>query len=218
MTHPHTLARRRARRTLGLLAVAAGVVFGAMPAAAHASLTDSNPTDGTTLAEPPAEITLEFSEPVQGNFVQVAVLDSDDSHHEDGEPIVAGSTVTQAVDGLAGGEYRISFRVGSSDGHPVTGVLTFTVAAPADEEAEPTQPPPQTQPTQQGPPSEQAPEQAGTPKPTEQPAAADDEESGSAQRWLAAGAAVAAAAVLLFALLRRPGARGSRTESDTGPQ
>lgn len=218
MMQSRTHARLRARRTLVVLAFAAGVAFSALPAAAHASLTDSNPEDGSTLAEAPTEITLEFSEPVQSDFVQVAVLNSADSHHEDGEPVVGGNTVTQAVDELAAGDYRISFRVVSADGHPVTGVLTFTVDAPADEDAEPTQQPQQTQPPRQDPPPEQASEQVVSPAPTEQPVATDSNESGSAQRWLGAGAAVAAAAALLFAVVRRPGARHPGAGSETGPQ
>ena len=218
MMQSRTHARPRARRTLVVLAFAGGVAFSAPPAAAHASLTDSTPEDGSTLAEAPTEITLEFSEPVQSDFVHVAVLNSADSHHEDGEPVVGGNTVTQAVNELAAGDYRISFRVVSADGHPVTAVLTFTVDAPADEDAEPTQQPQQTQPPRQGQPPEQASEQVVSPAPTEQPVATDSNESGSAQRWLGAGAAVAAAAALLFAVVLRPGVRHPRAGSDTGPQ
>ena len=59
------------------------------------------------------------------------MLDETDGRHQQGEPVSSGATVTQAVGELEAGSYRISYRVGSADGHPVTGTLTFTVAAPA---------------------------------------------------------------------------------------
>lgn len=213
------------RRTLVLLTVAVAVVFSAGQAAAHARLVGSDPEDGATLDEAPAEVVLELSEAVQQEFTQVAVLDADEGHHETGEPVVAGSTVTQAVDALSAGEYRISYRVVSSDGHPVTGTLTFTVAASDGSGAESPAAPEQTQspatarPTQTQPPEEtEPPEQAGQPADTETPVASTEESGASPARWLGAAAAIAAAAALLVALLRRRGGSAAEHESDTGPQ
>lgn len=207
------------RRALVLVAAVAGVVLSATQAAAHTTLIGSTPEDGATLTGPPAEVTLEFNEPVQQDFTQVAVLDADDNHYEDGAPQVVGAIVTQAVHDLPAGDYRISYRVGSSDGHPVTGVLTFTVAAQAEESAEPSQTPGQSRPPVQTRP----PVETEAPEPVEQPtttdvAAAGEEDSGTSLRWLGAGAAVAAAAALLFALRRRPGGGPAPPESDTGQQ
>jgi hypothetical protein len=200
------------------VAAVAGLLLGATPAAAHTTLVDSNPGDGATLTGPPAEVTLEFSEPVPQDFTQVAVLDADDNHYEDGAAQVVGASVTQAVHDLPAGDYRISYRVGSSDGHPVTGVLTFTVAAQDDDRAKPSQTPGQTRLLEQTQPSANT----EAPAPVEQPAATDvaggEEDSGSALRWLGAGAAVAAAAALLFGLLRRPSGGAAPPESDTGQQ
>jgi methionine-rich copper-binding protein CopC len=207
------------RRTLILVAAAVVVVLSAAPAAAHATLTGSNPPDGTTVPEPPAEITLEFSEPVQREFVQVAVLDADDGHHETGEPDVVGGTVTQAVATLPAGEYRISYRVGSSDGHPVSGTVTFTVAGQDDAEPSPTPEPSTTSQPDQTQSADQTEQPTATPQvaTSETPVSAS-EESGSSLRWLGAAAAIAAAAALLFVLLRRPGSPEQPSESDTGPQ
>jgi hypothetical protein len=202
-----------------LVAAVAGVVLSATPAAAHTTLVGSNPEDGATLTGAPAEVTLEFNEPVQQEFTQVAVLDADDNHYEDGAPEVDGSIVTQAVQDLPAGDYRISYRVGSSDGHPVTGVLSFTVAAQDGDGAEPSQTPGQTRPPEQT----QPPVETEAPAPVDQPtatdvAAAGEEDSASSLRWLGAGAAVAAAAALLFVLRRRPGGGAAPPESDTGQQ
>lgn len=207
------------RNTLVVVAAVAGLVLGATPAAAHTTLVDSNPADEATLTGPPAEVTLEFSEPVPQDFTQVAVLDADDNHYEDGAAQVVGASITQAVHDLPVGDYRISYRVGSSDGHPVTGVLTFTVAALDEDGAEPSQTPGQTRLPEQTQPSANT----EAPAPVEQPtatdvAAAGEEDSGSALRWLGAGAAVAATAALLFGLLRRPSGGAAPPESDTGQQ
>lgn len=115
-----------------MTALAAGVVVSAGPAAAHSSLIGSTPEDGAVLAEAPSEVVLEFDEEVQPDFSQVAVLDAEENHFEDGDPESVGATVTQPVTELPAGDYRISFRVGSSDGHPVTGVVEFTVEEGVD--------------------------------------------------------------------------------------
>ena len=114
------------------LAGAAICLAAALPAVAHTELIGSSPADGATLTTPPAEVLLEFSEAVQAEFGQVAVLDDADVHHEQGNPQIVGATVTQGVDELSAGTYRISYRVGSADGHPITGTLTFTVTAAAE--------------------------------------------------------------------------------------
>jgi copper resistance protein C len=111
--------------------VAVFALTGAIPAAAHNELVGSTPPDGATVVTAPPEIVLEFDQPVQAQFSQVVVLDTADRHHERGEPLIEGATITQGLGDLAPGIYRISYRVGSADGHPITGTLTFTVAAAA---------------------------------------------------------------------------------------
>lgn len=123
-------SRPQRRRAAGVAAFVGVLAVGtASSAAAHTELVGSTPPDGATMETPPAEVVLEFSQPVQTQFAQVAVLDEADGHHEQGEPQVVGATVTQDVEELAPGTHRISYRVGSDDGHPVTGTLTFTIAA-----------------------------------------------------------------------------------------
>lgn len=125
MTH-----RRRARRrtvSVGVLGAALALTC-ALPAAAHNELVGSTPADGATVTTAPQEVVLEFDQPVQAPFTQVAVLDAADGHHEQGDPLVEGVTVTQGLGDLVPGTYRISYRLGSADGHPITGTVTFTVA------------------------------------------------------------------------------------------
>jgi hypothetical protein len=120
---------RLRRLGAGVACAVLGLALVASPAAAHNELIASSPTDKTTLDTAPTEIVLEFDQPVQTEFGLVAVLDATGLHHEQGEPEVVGSTVTQALGALNAGSYEISYRVSSADGHPITGTLTFTVAS-----------------------------------------------------------------------------------------
>ena len=109
----------------------AGLVLG-MPAtaAAHTELKSSNPAAGVTLDAAPATVELTFTQPVQAEFAQVAVLDAAQAHFESGAASVAGEVVSQAVTALPAGAYTVSWRVVAADGHPVTGTYAFSIAAP----------------------------------------------------------------------------------------
>src|SRR5829696_2960574 len=124
---------------VAMFAATVGLVVAAIPAAGHTDLVGSTPADGATVTTGPAEVVLEFNQPVDVEFGQVAVLDETDGRHEQGLPVASGATVTQAVGDLVAGSYRISYRVASADGHPISGTLTFTVASgAATTQSEPT--------------------------------------------------------------------------------
>ncbi|MGH8824056.1 MAG: copper resistance CopC family protein [Jiangellaceae bacterium] len=200
---------------LGVTVVGAGLGLAlvAAPAAAHNELTGSTPADRSTVATVPTEVVLEFDQAVQTDFGQVAVLDATGVHREQGEPEVVGSTVTQAVGTLAAGAYEISYRVGSADGHPITGTLTFTVVGTAATPAAPT-------------PSESSDPHEGMDhddhaSPTSEPVEATDAGGGASPLLLGAGgvaAAAALAAVVFFAMGgRRPGGPEGGEGAETGP-
>lgn len=110
-----------------VLAAVAGVVA---PASAHAMLKSSNPADGSTVTEPLADVRLVFTEDVPSEGTTVAVVGPDGASVTEGEPQIAGATVTQRLKpGLAGGAYTIAYRV-VSDGHPMGGELHFTLTNP----------------------------------------------------------------------------------------
>jgi copper resistance protein C len=118
------------RRALeGLAGAVAVLALCAGPAAAHNELIGSIPEDGTTVATAPEVVELAFDQPVQREFDQIAVLDEDDGHHEQGEVEIVGGRVRQPVGELEPGTYRITYRIVSADGHPVTGTVTFTVSS-----------------------------------------------------------------------------------------
>ncbi|MFE4371713.1 copper resistance protein CopC [Streptomyces sp. NPDC056835] len=118
--------------TVGVVACA---VLGASallapPAHAHTALASSNPADTSTLSAPPGEVALTFNEKMDGAYARVAVTGPDNRSVTSGGTRVKDRTVTQALNAAApAGRYTVAFRVVSTDGHPVTGSLTYTLAA-----------------------------------------------------------------------------------------
>ncbi|GGD08212.1 copper resistance CopC family protein [Nocardioides daphniae] len=127
-------ARPRVGATVvAVVAAAATVLLGAAPALAHAGLTGSSPEDGTSLTELPTEVVLTFSEEVR-TPATVVVTGPDGAGLQSGEATVEGDEVRQPVErGRAAGEHTIAYRVISSDGHPITGQVRFTLEGEGSE-------------------------------------------------------------------------------------
>ena len=130
---------RRAITVITLVVVVAFVVvavapaFAAAPAslALHARLVGSTPKDGSSV-ETAEQVVLAFNENVDATFVKVSVQGPDGSETA-GPPTVAGPEVTQVLSpDLPSGTHTVTYRVVSTDGHPVAGTVTFTTTqAPA---------------------------------------------------------------------------------------
>ena len=126
-----------ARVTRALLGVAAclGLLLTAQvaaggPASAHSRLQTTVPAAGAAVDASPAAITLTFNEPVSVTYSEVTVTgpDPDLGTWQTGKLISHGKTVTQAVNPLGpAGVYEVTWRVVSTDGHPVRGTFTFTL-------------------------------------------------------------------------------------------
>lgn len=116
------------------VAVAATIVLvSASPAAAHDELISSTPAPGARLTEAPTEISLTFSADVLTLGAAVIVADGAGHDWAVGEPTVQSGTVTVELDaGMPADGYEIRWRVVSADGHPISGLVPFTVgdAAP----------------------------------------------------------------------------------------
>ncbi len=119
---------------LGLL----GITVGATPAFAHDQLSASDPPAGAQLESAPERVSLQFSDNVLTIGAIVLVADTDGTSWADGDPILDGPTVTaRLADGMADGAYEIRWRVVSADGHPISGVIPFTIGdavQPMDEQ------------------------------------------------------------------------------------
>ena len=121
-------AGRRAA-ALALAAVGGGLLtLGlAAPVSAHAALTGTDPEDGATIAEAPAEVSATFSEILDESSTEIAVTDPTGEVLDVADPSYDGDTFIQPMLYTAPGEYTVAFRVISEDGHRVDDTITFTV-------------------------------------------------------------------------------------------
>ncbi len=95
---------------------------------AHAQLLGTTPEDGST-EKAVSEVVLSFNEDVNPDFVKV-VVKGPDGAEADGDPVVGDTDVTQALSAdLPAGAHTVTYRVVSSDGHPVSGSFAFTTTS-----------------------------------------------------------------------------------------
>ena len=124
-----TAARRVALSAT--LAVLFALLF-ASPAAAHAELVNMTPPNGAQLATPPTEVQMTFTESV--NLVEdgIHLVDQLGATVPTPDPTVEGNTVTWPMPAdLPDGPYIVTWRVVSSDGHPISGASSFGVGTAA---------------------------------------------------------------------------------------
>lgn len=138
-----------ARPTRTILAGAIALVFGigllagpASPASAHDGLVSSTPGSGESATASPSTVTLTFSgEILEGSptAVVVEVTDAAGTPVSDGDAVVDGVTVTQQITpDLPDGDYTVTWRVVSSDGHPISADFHFFIAPAAGADTAPT--------------------------------------------------------------------------------
>nr|WP_228512037.1 copper resistance CopC family protein [Clavibacter sp. VKM Ac-2872] len=109
-----------------------------MSASAHDYLVSSSPAAGSTIDAAPAEVTLTFNDvildlgtPGGSSIVQVTGPDAQGTHFETGCAVNSGRTVSVPVALGGSGQYTVTWRVVSADGHPVSDSIAFTYQAPA---------------------------------------------------------------------------------------
>ena len=119
---------RRTARVLGALTLAClGLpLVGAVPAHAHATMVATSPEEGAVLDALPAQVSFAFSEPMDP-VAYVVVTAPDGTALADGDPVVDGKIITQAVDDAGDGTYLMAVKAVSQDGHPLTGRVEFVV-------------------------------------------------------------------------------------------
>lgn len=117
--------------TVLLLALAGTAALLAQPQAAHAhdTLLSTDPEDGATVDSSPEKITLEYSANILDVSPVVRITDADGEVVQEDAPTIDGPDAVADVDKpLADGTYTVQWRVVSSDGHPIEGDFSFTVA------------------------------------------------------------------------------------------
>ena len=100
------------------------------PALAHARLMETYPNDGGTLAEPPEQVQLLFSEPIEAEFNPVEVYDQGGDRVDEDDARVSPNNAKLLVadlGGLSEGSYTVEWRVSSTDTHPISGAYEFVV-------------------------------------------------------------------------------------------
>ncbi|MEO7288176.1 MAG: copper resistance protein CopC [Jatrophihabitantaceae bacterium] len=131
---------RDVRRLLAVAAAAATIALSmlvlAQPAAAHAIMQSSTPSDGQLIAraDRPATVELRFDEAVSIRTGSIQVLAAD-GHRVDlasaSHPAGEGRRVAVGIrTGLADGSYLVLWQVVSADSHPIAGSFTFSVGHP----------------------------------------------------------------------------------------
>ena len=116
-------------RLLAILGLVLGVAVAstASPAFAHDELVASDPAADSTVAQLPEEVALTFSGVLidEPGVNVVSVTDAAGTELADGAPTLDGTKITQTLSGDSQGPMTVTWRVVSSDGHPVSGEFSF---------------------------------------------------------------------------------------------
>jgi copper transport protein len=98
---------------------------------AHAYIKKSTPLENETVEKVPTKVTIKFDESIQPSFNSIKVFDSEgnrvdkkNGRIDPKQPFILKSDLKK---NLPNGSYRIKWKVVSSDGHPVEGVIPFQI-------------------------------------------------------------------------------------------
>ncbi|GAB3998085.1 hypothetical protein GCM10029992_22910 [Glycomyces albus] len=95
---------------------------------AHALATGTEPAADEVLDTPPAEVVIEFNEPVTPVDAATGVVAPDGDRVDTGIAEGEGpSVMVISIDADQEGTYLVGYRVVSDDGHPVSGTFNFSV-------------------------------------------------------------------------------------------
>jgi copper transport protein len=125
--------QRRVRRAIAplfavVVVLLAGSVLGASPAAAHATVSRSEPADQARLTAPPSSVTVWFSEAVSPSVGGMTVINQAGAEVQSGVHQPSGDSLMAMLPAdLPHGTYVATYRIISEDGHPITGSLVFGV-------------------------------------------------------------------------------------------
>ncbi|MDY3049199.1 MAG: copper resistance protein CopC [Rothia sp. (in: high G+C Gram-positive bacteria)] len=128
-------ARKIGPALLGVVALAATSLLGFSPAQAHDELVSSNPSQNAQLSQAPQSLELTYSGEIMDldGVNQVRVSNAAGESMTEGSPQVEGKQVIQDLKSdQQEGTYTVSWRVVSSDGHPIQGTFTYQVGQASD--------------------------------------------------------------------------------------
>lgn len=96
-------------------------------ASAHATLDHAEPRVGNTVATPPPEVTLWFTQQLEPAFSSITVTDSAGKRVDTGKTRVEGSQMAVSLRPGGSGTYHVKWHVLSVDSHTTEGNFTFQV-------------------------------------------------------------------------------------------
>ncbi|MCY7945219.1 copper resistance protein CopC [Bacillus atrophaeus] len=98
---------------------------------AHAYIVNSTPSENSELKKAPSQVEIEFNEPVEEGFHYIKVYNSSgervDKDHTDIKKDNKHIMITKLKKNLPHDIYRAEWNAVSADGHPVSGVIPFSI-------------------------------------------------------------------------------------------
>jgi copper resistance protein C len=108
--------------TSALLTLSAGTA-----AQAHAMLDHAEPRVGNTVASPPKEVTLWFTQKLEPSFSTVTVTNASGERVDSGKARISGNQMSIPLRSGGNGTYHVNWHVLSVDTHRTEGDFTFQV-------------------------------------------------------------------------------------------
>ena len=96
-------------------------------AMAHAMLERAEPSAGAQLDHAPAQLRLQFSEPLEPAFSGVSIMDSANHSVAREASVISGVTMTIRLNQIPPGEYHVQWHAVSVDTHRTEGSYSFIV-------------------------------------------------------------------------------------------
>jgi methionine-rich copper-binding protein CopC len=117
-------------RNIFVAVVLSSQLLGVVAASAHAMLDRADPRVGNTVSTAPRQVTLWFTQNLEGAFSTIEVRDSGGARVDAGKASVDGADhhiLRVPVKALAPGAYKVIWRVLSVDTHITEGNFSFSV-------------------------------------------------------------------------------------------
>lgn len=135
-----TVVPRPTNRMLTVLALMlVALLLPVAPASAHETVTGTNPEDGKKLSTTPEAIEISFSDTPLSMGSKIQITDSSGTNWAKGDVEIDGDNAVQPIkSGAPAGEYTVTWRVVSSDSHPIDGTFSFTATNGASTSSAPT--------------------------------------------------------------------------------
>jgi methionine-rich copper-binding protein CopC len=209
-----SIRRQMLSAVLGVSVFAAAVLGIAGPASAHDAAESSSPAQGATVATPPEKVSVTFNKNPLGIGSQFSVKDATGAEWADGAVEIVDNVASQKLRaGAPAGAYTVTWRVVSSDSHPIEGTFGFTATAASAGAAQ------TAVPTAAGPTSAAAVPNMGTAEPGVTPPPAPVTDASQPFPWsVVVFAAVAAGLLVAIAIMtKRRLAAGSDEEGVEEP-